>query len=142
MKNHNLTASLLSGLLLMTLISCEKEKPLAEAIIGRWELHTVKQVTYEDEVKVSELIVYSKPDEMEIQFAEGGSGIMYTNGNISGVFTWILEGNMVTLTGGTETLEWTVSVDEDTIVWSYTESEVINNVSYKYEYFFTAIKIA
>ncbi|MBG0861027.1 MAG: hypothetical protein IQL11_16125 [Bacteroidales bacterium] len=142
MKNHNLTASLLSGLLLMTLISCEKEKPLAEAIIGRWELHTVKQVTYEDEVKVSELIVYSKPDEMEIQFAEGGSGIMYTNGNISGVFTWILEGNMVTLTGGTETLEWTVSVDEDTIVWSYTESEVINNVSYKYEYFFTAIRIA
>lgn len=142
MKNHNLTASLLSGLLLMTLISCEKEKPLAEAIIGRWELQTVKQVTYEDEVKVSELIVYSKPDEMEIQFAEGGSGIMYTNGNISGVFTWILEGNMVTLTGGTETLEWTVSVDEDTIVWSYTESEVINNVSYKYEYFFTAIRIA
>jgi len=126
----------------MTLISCEKEKPLAEAIIGRWELQTVKQVTYEDEVKVSELIVYSKPDEMEIQFAEGGSGIMYTKGNISSVFTWILEGNMVTLTGGTETLEWTVSVDEDTIVWSYTESEVINNVSYKYEYFFTAIRIA
>lgn len=142
MKNHNLTASLLSGFLLMTLISCEKEKPLAEAIIGRWELQTVKQVSYEDEVKVSELIVYSKPDEMEIQFAEGGSGIMYTNGNISGVFTWILEGNLVTLTGGTETLEWTVSVDEDTIVWSYTESEVINNVSYKYEFFFTAIRIA
>jgi hypothetical protein len=142
MKNHNLALPLLSGLLLITLISCEKEKPLAEAIIGRWELQSVKQVTYEDEVKVSELILYSKPDEMEIQFAEGGSGIMYANGNISGVFTWTLEGNIVTLTGGTESWEWTVSVDEDTIVWSYSISEVIDNVSYKYEFFYTAIRIA
>jgi hypothetical protein len=141
MKKLNPTTCLLLLLLPLAMVSCEKEKPLDEAIIGKWEVQSIRQVNYENDVKVSELIIYSQADEMAIQFAEGGTGIIYENGAIYGVFSWTLDGNTLSLSSSAEPIEWTVTVDGDTLVWSYIESEVIENITHKYEFFYTAIKV-
>ncbi|MCJ7446337.1 MAG: hypothetical protein MUO72_01460 [Bacteroidales bacterium] len=142
MKKLTFISGVFLSLLTFILTSCEKEKALGEAIIGKWEVQSVRQVNYENEVKVSEHIFYLKADEMAIQFAEGGTGIIYENGAIYGVFSWTLNGNTVSLSGSAEPIEWTVTVNDNVLVWSYTESEVIENVTHKYEYFYTAMKVS
>jgi hypothetical protein len=121
----------------LLLSSCEEEKPLNELIIGKWGVQSVKIVEYANTVKKTETTYFLGSDEMALQFAEGGTGISYENGDVLGMFNWSLNGNILTL--GSDT-EWIVTIDGDTLVWSYTETEVIENVTYKYEFFFTATR--
>jgi hypothetical protein len=127
------------ALISFALTSCEDEKPLSELIIGKWDVQTVRIVDYQNDVKKSEILYYLEADEMAIQFASGGTGISYENGDVYGMFNWTLNGNTVVL--GTDT-EWTVTIDGDTLIWSYTETEVIDTVTHRYEYFFTAQRSA
>jgi len=122
--------------------SCEKEKSLKESIVGKWEVKSVRQVTYEDNILISEYTLYAQTQEMAIQFAEGGSGMIFNDGQINGVFTWTLSGNTISLDLGDEVIEWNIDVDDDLIIWSFTETEIIENINYKYEYFYSARKIA
>jgi hypothetical protein len=130
---------LLLSILAFTLTSCEKEKPLSELIIGKWDVQTVRIVNYENDVKKSEVLYYLETDEMAIQFADGGTGISYENGDVYGTFHWSLNGSTLVL--GTDT-EWSITIDNDVLIWSYTESEVIDNVTHKYEYFYTGQRVA
>lgn len=127
------------ALISFALTSCEDEKPLSELIIGKWDVQTVRIVDYQNDVKKSEILYYLEADEMAIQFASGGTGISFENGDVYGMFNWTLNGNTVVL--GTDT-EWTVTIDGDTLIWSYTETEVIDTVTHRYEYFFTAQRSA
>jgi hypothetical protein len=134
-------------IILLSLIytSCKKEDQtqlsLSDLIIGIWEVQTVRQVNYEDNVKKSEYLFYLEADEIAVQFAEGGNGIMYQNGDVYGMFSWTLNGNTVILEGGDEDLEWDVTMpDNNTLIWSFTETDVTDTVTYKYELFYTASK--
>jgi hypothetical protein len=127
------------SLLAFTLTSCEDEKPLSELIIGKWDVQTVRIVDYQNDVKKSEILYYLEADEMAIQFADGGTGISYENGDVYGLFDWSLNGSTLVL--GTD-MEWTITIDGDTLIWSYTETEVIDTVTHRYEYFFTAQRSA
>lgn len=137
--NINKILGSLAALMIITfsLSSCEKEKPLEEQIIGKWEVQSVRIVNYENNVKKSEITYFLESDEMALQFAEGGTGISFENGEEYGLFDWSLEGT--TLTMGSDT-EWTISIDGNTLVWSFTETGVQDNITYTYEYFFTAVK--
>jgi hypothetical protein len=129
-------------LIVSLLTSCEKEKPLNEQIIGKWEVQSIQQVNYENNIKVSETTIFLKSDEYAIQFAEGGSGIQYQGGEIYGVFTWVLTGETVRITGGNIIYDWKITIDNNTIVWSFTESETTGGATYKYEFFYTASKVS
>jgi len=124
------------------LISCEKELPLDEAIIGRWEVQSYKYVIYENNVKKSEVTIFMEPDEMEIQFAEGGAGLMYEFGQLAGNFSWSLTGSTVSAYFGDGTFTWEITIENDTLVWSYDDSEVENNITYRYEFFYTAVRVS
>ncbi len=134
----------LASIVILTslLTSCEKELPLDEAIIGRWEVQSYKYVIYENNVKKSEVTIFMEADEMEIQFAEGGAGLMYEFGQLSGNFSWTLTGNTVSAQFGDGMYKWEITIEDDTLVWTYNESEVENNITYKYEFFYTAIKVS
>jgi hypothetical protein len=134
-----------SGLLIMFLIinstSCKKDntiQSLDEQIIGKWDVQSIQQVSYEDDVKVSETTVYLKKDELSFQFAEGGTGIQYQDGEIAGVFTWEITDGTMHIEGGDQALEWAITIENDILVWSYPETEVINEITYKYEFFYSA----
>jgi hypothetical protein len=134
----------LTAIIILTsfLSSCEKDVPLNEAIIGRWEVQSYKYIIYESNVKKSEVTIFMEPKEMEIQFAEGGAGLMYEFGQLAGNFTWTLSGSTVTALFGDGTYSWEITIKDDTLVWTYDQSEVENNITYNYEFFYTAVKVS
>jgi len=138
MKRHIgiLIAVLLSFTSLVT--SCKKELPLGEAIIGKWEVTSYKYIIYQNNVRKSEVTIYLEAGEMAIQFAEEGVGIMYEDNQMSGNFTWTLSGSTLTLNFSNGTFAWDITIDEDILVWSYTESEVEGDINYDYEFFYNA----
>jgi len=123
------------------LTSCKKELPLNEAIIGRWEVDSYKYIIYNGNVKLQETTIFLKDKEMEIQFAEGGAGLMYEFGQLAGNFSWTLNGSTLSVQFGDGTHTWEITIDNDTLVWTYTENEVIENITYKYEFSHTAIRV-
>jgi len=138
MKRHIgiLIAVILSFTSLVT--SCKKELPLGEAIIGKWEVTSYKYIIYQNNVRKSEVTIYLEAGEMAIQFAEEGIGIMYEDNQMSGNFTWTLSGSTLTLNFSNGTFAWDITIDEDILVWSYTESEVEGDINYDYEFFYNA----
>jgi hypothetical protein len=131
---------LFSFILLLT--SCKKEKSLDELIIGKWTVESITQVYYENNVKISEYTLYSMESEMSIQFDSEGSGIIYENNAIYGAFTWNLSGNTVTIESGSgDPTVWDLSIENDILTWSFEESEVVDNVTQKYEYLYSASRV-
>ncbi len=118
--------------------SCKKDLPLAESIIGKWEVKSYKYIIYQDNVMKSEVIIYLETGEMAIQFAEEGIGIMYENNEMAGNFEWSLSGTIVTANFANGPVTWSINIDDDILVWSYTESEVEGDITYEYEFFYTA----
>jgi hypothetical protein len=127
-------------LLFLGMSSCEKEIPLSEAIIGKWEVQSVRAVTSQAGVKKSETTIYLESEELAVQFADDGAGIWYENGETSGLFDWELSGSTVTIMFGINSIDWDVEIDGNTLIWSYTDTEVIDQVTYDLEYFYTSKK--
>ena len=142
MKRRSYFALFAAFAISLLLTSCEKELPVSEAIIGRFEVISYKYIVYENNVKKSEVTMFLEPDEMEIQFAEGGAGLMYEFGQLSGNFAWSLSGNTMTAQFGDETYTWEITIDGDTLIWSYIETEMKDNINYKYEFFYTASRVS
>jgi|WetSurMetagenome_2_1015567.scaffolds.fasta_scaffold68054_3 hypothetical protein len=128
-----------SVLLMSAMVSCKKDTPLNEAIIGQWDVISIQQVTYKDDVKKGESTAFLTAGEMSIQFAQGGTGIYYEDGDVYGIFNWTISGNTLTIPGDTPTV-WDITIDKNTLIWSYSETEVTDSGTYKYEYFYTAQK--
>jgi hypothetical protein len=141
MKKLIFISALIFVALPIFMTSCEKDTPLNEAIIGKWQVESITQVTYEDNVKKSSVTYYLDAGEMAFEFAEGGGGIYYENNDINGMFSWSLNGSALTLSGGGTPWIWTVTNDKDALTWSYSETEVGDTTTYKYEYFYTAKKV-
>ncbi len=118
--------------------SCKKELPLAEAIIGKWEVTSYKYIIYQNSVRKSEVTIYMDAGEIAIQFAEEGVGIMYENNEMAGNFTWTLSGSNLTLNFANGAVIWGITIDKDILVWSYTDSEIEGDVNNEYEFFYTA----
>jgi hypothetical protein len=141
MKRLTSISGVIMFLTSLIMVSCEKEKPLNEQILGTWEVQSIKQVNYENNIKVSETTIYTKANSLAFQFVEGGTGIQFTNNNVYGVFNWTMTGNILKIDqGNNKALEWTITIDKEVLVWSFTETEVDGTITYKYEYFYTAGK--
>jgi len=95
MKKLNYILKILIILLPLSLISCKKDKEMDETIIGKWEVISLKQATFENNIRKTEIIVYYGINEMAYQFVEGGSGIYFENDE-EFLFSWSLNGNTIT----------------------------------------------
>jgi len=127
--------------MLLFLISCEKEKPLSEAIIGKWEVVSMQMITFENNVKKAEATVYLEADEMKYQFIDGGSGIFWDEDD-DYLFSWTLSGIQVTIGDlYAQDLMVNASVDNDILTWTYkeTDPQLPNRT---YEYVMTAKRIS
>jgi hypothetical protein len=125
--------------LLAAMVSCEKETPLSEAIIGKWDVISVMQVTYKNDFKESETTFFYIASEMSFQFAEAGTGIYYENGDVYGMFSWTLSGNTLTMPGTTPTV-WEMSIDNDNLKWTFSEVDD-SDATIHYVYTYTSKRI-
>jgi hypothetical protein len=136
--------TLLSGAISLALISllfvsCEKEKPLSEAIIGKWDVQTVQQVYYLQDVKEFGTTFFMKPGQLAYEFTSGGSIILYQDGDVFGTSNYSLTGNKLIIEAGDQDMEWDkVSVDGNTLTWTEYETDVINEENFDVEVNFTA----
>jgi hypothetical protein len=128
--------------LLLQLSSCEKEKPLSEMIVGKWEVETLTQDNYVDNVKETAIIYYYQPGDMTVQFVEGGSGIVSENGDPIILFTWTLNGRIVILMNGDEMLQWEVWFENENLMWSFSQTEIEDNYTTKRVFIYSARKVA
>lgn len=119
--------------LFLVLTSCEKDKPISEALIGKWEVISMTQITYESNVKKAEIIIYLEAGEMSYQFIDGGSGIFVENDD-DYLFSWTLTGNQLTLSElYNEDLMVNLEIDDDMLTWSYKEADSqVPNKNYEF----------
>ena len=139
--NNNPAISLIMILTVFLLLSsCEKEKPLSEAIIGKWEVISMNQITFENNVKKAEIILYFGSGEMRYHFIEGGSGIFYDEDD-DYLFSWTLTGSQLTLSNlYNEDLVVDATVDGDLLIWTYKETDPQDSKK-SYEFIITSKKI-
>jgi len=137
----------ISGLLtlsmtLLLLSSCEKEKPLPEAIIGKWEVKSEQRIFYLQNVKKFESTYYYEADELAFEFTGGGSIIVYEDGQSVGMLSYTITGSTLIIETGSTDWEWdSVSVDGNTLTWKETGTDTLDEVTYNVELIFTANKI-
>ena len=133
MRNKQVIPGIMIIVLLLFLISCEKEKPLSEAIIGKWEVVSMKVITYESNVKKAEATVYLEANEMKYQFIDGGSGIFWDEDE-DFLFSWTLSGSQITISDLYEKdMVVNASVDDDILTWTNKETDPqVPNRSYEY----------
>jgi hypothetical protein len=142
MKRLGTVPAIAFMILMLQFTSCEKEKPLSEMMIGKWEVETLTQINYVDNVKETGIIYYYKANEMTVQFIEGGTGVVSENGTPIILFTWSLVGSVVTLFNGDEMLQWELKFENDNLLWSFSQTEIEGNYTLKREYIYSAKRVA
>jgi len=141
MKKMIFTPVFIVTLALLLLTSCEKEKPLSELIIGKWEVEYVTQVIYENNVLKAEYKDYLSENKITMQLVTGGTGI-YSESNDDYLFSWTFDGTSITILKlSQDSLVWNLEMDGDKLVWSYNATDS-NNTTVTYEYFFTAKRVS
>jgi hypothetical protein len=124
---------LFSAIFLVSVTSCKKDTPLSEAIIGKWNVTSITQITYNNSIKSNLYTVYLKDNEETYEFASSGTGIYYENGDVYGLFSWSLSGNTVTIIGSTST--WNITIDNDILEWTYSFTDDTDpTISYDFIY--------
>ncbi|NLA48803.1 MAG: hypothetical protein GX876_04995 [Bacteroidales bacterium] len=119
-------------ILFLLIVSCEKDKALSEVILGKWEVISITQITYENNIKKVESTLYFDPDEMKYQFIDNGVGIFFNNENDI-LFSWTLTGNQLVISKlFTKDLVADVSVKGSSLICTYIENDKdISEISYE-----------
>ncbi|MCU0461840.1 MAG: hypothetical protein MUF36_07495 [Bacteroidales bacterium] len=130
-----------SALISITFTSCEKEKPLSELIIGKWEVKTERQIfTLQNDPKY-EYLFYYEANELAFEFTTGGGIIIYQNGEVFSILTFTLSGNTMTVKNGNTNMLWkNISVDGNTLSWSEFSTTTHETITYDVEVVYTTEK--
>lgn len=140
-KIKSITGIILLALFSSLMVSCDKEKPLTEAIIGKWNVQTEQHIFYLQNIKKFESTYFYVGDEIAYEFTGGGSIILYVDGESMGMLPYSINGNTITLGGGDAEMEWkNVSVDDKVLTWIETGTDVVDEETYNVEIIFTAAK--
>ncbi len=138
--------TLLSGAISLALISllfvsCDKEKPLGEAIVGKWAVQTEQHIYFLQSVKKFESTYFYQADELAYEFTSGGSIILYVDGASYGMLTYTLNGSTLTIDTGDSDMVWeNVSVSDNVLTWSESGTDIVNEVTYNVDIIYTAAK--
>jgi len=125
----------------LMLTSCEKDKPITEAIIGNWEVQTEKQTYSQQNVTKFEYTYYYDVQELAFEFTSGGSVINIIDGDVFGMTTYSFSGNNLILELGDEDLIMeNVSVDGNTLTWTQSGTDVVGEEFFDVEILYTATK--
>jgi hypothetical protein len=121
--------------------SCEKDKPLTEAIIGKWDVQKEQQVYSKQNVSKFEYIYYYEADDLAFEFTTGGTIIIYQYGDIFGTSTYTIAANKLTIEMGTTDMVWNnVVTNENTLSWTESGTDMVDEITYDVDINYTAAK--
>jgi hypothetical protein len=122
--------------------SCEKEKPLGELLVGKWEVQSERQIfSISNDVKF-EYILYYDPEDLAFEFTSGGSMIVYQDGDVFSMLAYALSANTLTIETAGGNMEWeNVSIDGNSLTWSEFGTDVINETTYNVEIIYTTERV-
>jgi hypothetical protein len=128
-KIFSFTSIVIAAIALIT-ISCEKTPE--ELLIGKWEVQYVDVMGYVNNVLVIDSTATYDPGEMQLEFFEGGTGKEYENGDLNDTFTWVVNGDKVTVTvSGSDPMEFAFTVGKSAMSYTMTEEWTEGDISYK-----------
>lgn len=140
MKKLILTPALIVLFSMFFLTSCEKDKPLSELIIGKWEVEYIIQEIYNDNILKGEYKEYLSSKDLTMQLVAGGTGI-YSEKTDDYLFSWTFNGNSLSIFELSQnTLVWDIEMNGDKLVWSYNGTND-QDPTVTYKYLFTAKKV-
>ena len=131
-KNLNFLAFVFTAILI-TIAGCEKdkEKPLDELILGKWEKQSAYYAFYENNVKTGEQGDTFDPNEYVYEVLKGGTGNIYEDGTITQTFTWTLVGTSLTIENPNELTEGDISIENNILTLEGTETSTSNGILYE-----------
>ncbi len=141
MKKMKLIPVALLIFLSLSISSCNKELPLADAILGTWEVQEKTVLTLRNNVKQESYSDFLSANEEVYQFVKGGSGIYYEDTD-DYAFSWTLTNNTLIISDlyVDGDLQLGVLVDGDILVMTYEETDE-GDPAIKYEYSLKAYRI-
>jgi hypothetical protein len=120
-KLFSLTTLIVAVIALIT-TGCEKTPE--ELLIGKWEVQSMDLKLYIDNVLEESATETYDPNEMVLEFLDGGSGKEYSSGTQVDTFNWTVNGDKLTLTyTGEDPVEVKFSVGENSLEVTMEESE-------------------
>ena len=133
-KFFSLTGAVIAVIALIT-ISCEKTPE--ELLIGKWEVQSVHIQGYANNVLLLDSIATYDPGDMQLEFFEGGTGKEYENYELNDNFTWVVNGDKVTVTvSGSDPMEFPFTVGEKAMSYTMTEEWTEGEDNFKIEMIF------
>jgi hypothetical protein len=123
---------------LLALISsgCKKDEKV-NLLIGTWNVSYFSEVTYLNGVKYegSESINLLNPGDMTLKIFDDGTGESWTDGALDSSFTWVLNGDIITVTVAGEVpmvIEMTYTVTDTRLLLIGTITDTIESDIYEY----------
>jgi hypothetical protein len=141
MKKIIRSATLLLLIIPTFFISCEKEKPLSEFMIGKWDVVHVTINYYQNNVLKEEDKIYLDAGTITLQFVDGGTGI-YSESSNDYLFSWTLSGTSLRVENlSTQPETWDLRMDGDKLIWTWPRQASSQDPTVAYANSFTGSRI-
>ena len=124
-------------------VGCEDDGPSTESLLlGKWEITFISMTAYIGGTQIAQESETFDPNELVIEFVDGGTGIVYEYGDQTDTFTWSLDGKKMTFPPfGMDPVEGTVKVTKTTLKVTWEEEETIEQITYTIKYEINGIKV-
>jgi hypothetical protein len=142
MKKFISFTSLIIFFLILISSGCKKDEEVVtktpeELLIGTWDVSYFAQVTYLNGVKYegSESINLLNPGDMTLKIFDDGTGESWTDGALDSSFTWVLNGDIITVTVAGEVpmvIDMTYTVTDTRLLLIGTITDTIESDIYEY----------
>lgn len=136
-----LTALLLVFGLVFT--GCEDDGPSTKSLLlGKWQINSVSMSAYIGSQLIATESETFEANELVVEFVDGGTGIVYSYGEIDDTFTWSLDGKKLTFPPfGMDPVEGTVKVTKTTLKVTWEETETYEGITYNIKYEINGVKV-
>ncbi len=123
---------------------CEDDGPSTKSLLlGKWQITSITLTAYIGGQQVAQESETYEANELVIELLEGGTGIVYTYGDIEDTFTWSLDGKKMTFPPfGEAPVEGTVNVTKTTLKITWEEEEVVEQITYTIRYQINGVKVS
>lgn len=126
-----------TGLIIFFLIlissGCKKDEEV-NLLIGTWSVSYQSTVLYKNgEYFSSDTIKLLNPGEMDLKIFDGGTGEEWENGTLNDTFTWVLNGDILTVTVAGDppmVMEMTYTVTDKKLLLIGTMTQTVETDTY------------
>ncbi len=124
-------------------VGCEDDGPsIKSLLLGKWQVNSVVMTGYIGGTQIGQESETFDPNELVVEFVDGGTGIVYEYGDQTDTFSWTLDGKKMTFPPfGWDPVEGTVKVTKTTLKVTWEEEETVEQITYTIKYEINATSV-